>query len=374
MRRRTGVVRRRGFTLIELLVVIAIIGLLMALLLPAIQRVREAANRSRCANNLHQICVAFHNFHNDFNILPTGGWPNTGRVIWAPPPPPTPPAPPPPPFTVNSATGGSYAAPAQPAQTPEQNWGWMYQVLPQMELLNLYRFNADDAIRQTVVPSYVCPSRRKPQTVPTTLPLSPQLIAPNDYVGNGGIIGPITDSLGSYQVAPYGDWTMSGTVVASGFSHPQASQRRSIDLNAGIPDGTSNTLLLAEKRMNKQKYEAPGDPQAGNPHNYYGWTQGYDVETIGAVHNITNTTNPPNPPNPVPPVAVQDNDKDPDVYTYTGPTTLTAAQFGSPHAGSFNAVMADRSIRYIRYSVAPEVLRRACIRNDGQAYNVRNLE
>jgi prepilin-type N-terminal cleavage/methylation domain-containing protein len=350
MRRRSAVLRRRGFTLIELLVVIAIIGLLMALLLPAIQRVREAANRSRCANNLHQICVAFHNFHNDFNILPTGGWPNTGRVIWNPTATP--------PFTVNSATGGSYAAPAQPAQTPEQNWGWMYQVLPQMELLNLHRFNADDDIRQTVVPSYVCPSRRKPQTVPGTLL---QLIAPNDYVGNGGIIGPITDSLGSYQVAPYGDWTMSGTVVASGFSHPQASQRRSIDLNAGIPDGTSNTLLLAEKRMNKQKYEV-----AGTPHNNYGWTQGYDAETIGAVH-ITTTS-------PVPPMAVQDNDKDPDVYTYTGPTQLTAAQFGSPHAGSFNAVMADRSIRYIRYSVAPEVLRRACIRNDGQAYNVRNLE
>jgi prepilin-type N-terminal cleavage/methylation domain-containing protein len=350
MRRRSAVLRRRGFTLIELLVVIAIIGLLMALLLPAIQRVREAANRSRCANNLHQICVAFHNFHNDFNIFPTGGWPNTGRVIWNPTATP--------PFTVNSATGGSYAAPAQPAQTPEQNWGWMYQVLPQMELLNLHRFNADDAIRQTVVPSYVCPSRRKPQTVPGTLL---QLIAPNDYVGNGGIIGPITDSLGSYQVAPYGDWTMSGTVVASGFSHPQASQRRSIDLNAGIPDGTSNTVLLAEKRMNKQKYEV-----AGTPHNNYGWTQGYDAETIGAVH-ITTTS-------PVPPMAVQDNDQDPVVYTYTGPTTLTAAQFGSPHAGSFNAVMADRSIRYIRYSVAPEVLRRACIRNDGQAYNVRNLE
>ncbi|TMQ34782.1 MAG: DUF1559 domain-containing protein [Planctomycetota bacterium] len=229
---------RQAFTLIELLVVIAIIGILMGLLLPAVQKVREAANRVQCQNNLKQIGLAFHNHHDTLRSFPTGGWYSYS-----------------PPTYVNGA----------PAQGGRQEAGWGFQILPYIEASNVWRGGqatrdvdrAVVAIGATNKISF-CPSRREPQTVAYADNYQPPLTG-----------GPITHALCDYAAS-----NKEGTGVVRQYAPVRIRD---------VTDGLSNTLLVSEKRMNLFYL---GQKQTDDNQ---GYTVGFNYDTV------RKTTRPPAP-------------------------------------------------------------------------------
>jgi prepilin-type N-terminal cleavage/methylation domain-containing protein len=233
-RRKTSRQPRGGFTLIELLVVIGILGVLFAILLPAVQRVREAASRAQCANNLKQIGLAFQLHHAALGYFPTAG------DNWATPP-----------TYLNGV----------PAVGDQQGAGWGFQILPYIEGDNAWRgggATTDNARQRVAVaalfPVFFCPSRRAPMT----LTYADLYIgkSPNDLV---------THALCDY--AGNNLFNDSGVLRSNVVGSPLRV--------ADITDGTSSTLLIGEKRMNRYYL---GQPLRSDDNE--GYTGGYDWDTM----------------------------------------------------------------------------------------------
>jgi prepilin-type processing-associated H-X9-DG protein len=306
--------------LVELLVVIAIIGVLVALLLPAVQAARESARRSQCSNNLKQIGLGFHLHHDTYGAFPNGGnGQNVGASTgWGG-------ADPNRAWVTSSGTIAPTPATGTPATLIDQSWNWTYQILPYIEQLPLYQQLDDNLVKATPVKIYYCPSRRSPRVFDVNFPgLTVGLRAQLDYVGCRGSVNNGADG-----------------VVSQSRSAVQPVR------GAVITDGTSNTLMAAEKCQAIQWYYAPATVE--RDWHRGGWVQGWLAGSNASSLNLSGA---------FPPI------KDTSATT-TSTQILLNRSFGSAHPGGINAVLADGSVRVITYTVDRGVFLNVARRDDG---------
>jgi prepilin-type N-terminal cleavage/methylation domain-containing protein len=219
----------RGFTLIELLVVIAIIAVLIGLLLPAVQKVREAAARAQSTNNLKQIALGMHNHHDALNRLPDDGhWDNMWWYPWV----------------------GDTVEARRPGRNDYASW--TVKILPYIEQDNLFN-NFDYTVP---VKTYLEPSRGGSPGVIST--------PPTDVTGNGAVLwtGAVTDYAANGVVLGFNNNTISPAAgsFTYGDAAPYSPYRRTL---LGISDGTSNTILAGIKSLPSSMYTRRGQRSNG---------------------------------------------------------------------------------------------------------------
>ncbi len=316
----------RAFTLVELLVVITIIGILIALLLPAVQAAREAARQVQCRNNLKQLALACLDHEHYTSFLPTGGW------------------------------GYGWVGDPDRGVDQKQPGGWIYNLLPFIEqeaLHDLGEGNSDQAYRQTEAKTMIgtplgvlnCPTRRRPLAYPNAGNysmnnyggfLSPPS-ARSDYAANSGDVALYCNFPGSLSE---GDTTFNwsaacspSVVLATGVSY-----NRSKVPVSWISDGLSNTYLAGEKLASPDYYET-GTDGADDQNAYIG--NDWDIDRVTQIG--------------WPPMQDQPG------------SGANSYAFGSAHSNGFQMAFCDGSVQMMNYSIDPETHRCLGNRADGKA-------
>jgi prepilin-type N-terminal cleavage/methylation domain-containing protein/prepilin-type processing-associated H-X9-DG protein len=336
VRRRVSLARLHGFTLVELLVVIAIIGILVALLLPAIQAAREAARRSQCMNNVKQWSLASLLHLDTHKALPTAGW--YGIFHGA--------------GTARRMSGAS------PEVLEDQNWGFMFQVLPYMEGQNLWSHPSDIVIHRDGPAEGFCPSRRQRTIHTFWLPTGEML---SDYSGNGGDTDPAGTwntgltplPLSSGDARSVKPQRHTGTIITQDRNlRNQGVLRNPLVSTKHITDGTSHTMLVGEKYVPSNAYL--GGAYGDN----FTWTRGSEWEGVRYAWRY-NANNQQDIIRNDTPVNAQ--------LSALGELPCNCYIFGSAHPGGINAGFADGSMRVISYDIEANVFKRLANRQDGES-------
>jgi prepilin-type N-terminal cleavage/methylation domain-containing protein/prepilin-type processing-associated H-X9-DG protein len=353
--------RRPAFTLIELLVVIAIIVTIMSLILPAVQKVREAAASMTCASQLRQIGIAMHN--SPGGALPTGGGNvNSPRT-----------------FIYNPSNVA-----VSVGSREHQDLGWTYQVLPQIEEGNTHALQAGQevSLMLTNVKLFFCPTRGSPRAFPTSFVTNADGLtvtqvpanstrAMTDYAGNCGTYIWGTYNAASNTVTPINipstnlATRLQESDILTGGTHDGVILKVKAGAMGGggpnqivrltqIVDGTSTTIMVGEKRMNVSQL---GRQQEGDQ---FGAFSGFENDTVRS-GNLGNTLGSP-------------IGRDVPYGQITTPTTVVYDGFGSSHPVGCNILFCDGHVQHIRYDVVPTVFAALCTRAGAERIDTRDIE
>lgn len=332
---------RSAFTLVELLVVITIIGILIGLLLPAVQAAREAARRTQCTNHQKQMGLACHNHATALGVFPT-----SGDVPW--------------PVLEHYLTG------SQPNGPDKQGMGWAYQILPYIEQASVYQLPTQAKIEQIALGVYFCPTRRRTtrqgarylmdyaSATPAKITRNSDGTLTHEFDVERSLWGGYSGGDVRWEIRDDQPNLYYGVIVRINWWWRDGKFKggSSPTTYGAIKDGTSNTLLLSEKRLHPSQY------LSGAWHDDRGWTDGWDPDVVRS------TGFEPGPDTDLGPRKINGQALGADLIGYC---------FGSAHPGAFNVAMADGSVRALSYSIERSVFNCLGDRRDGAAIDASQL-